>query len=475
MHPDTALQPGLKMATDLANRAMRKVSGYAAHLEKHGHTTEAVTPEKFGTLPVTTKAEYIRSHPLDHLMWDDAITAAGTWSSTSGSTGSPTFFPRDTIALDDSVVFYDRILRENFTVSDHSTLVIVCFAMGTWIGGSYTYQAGLELRNRGRRISVATPGIDVQAAVAILAKLGPRYEKVVLAGYPPFIKDVIDQSPEVALTQDISVLLAGEAITEVWRDHILDRLDIGDYPERVCLMYGTAEAGVMGHETPATTRVRRATRHDETLRAALFGADHHVAPTFVEFDPERRFTEVDDDGFLLFTIDSALPLIRYRINDTGSVRSGRRLRELLVAGGYGDIADRIDPAAGFIVLRGRPDVAATFYSANLFPADLAGAFENDAVSGVLTGKFIIDAQPDDHQNPVLRVHAELAAGTNAAPTGLGARLAELCLSSLVANNEEFRTLRATHGDRAAPQVELHRYGTGQFAVGAKHSYVGGAR
>lgn len=474
MQPLISSQVGLDHAIELANRALTRVPAERDHVRANGHDGSPILDHAgFLALPTTDKAGYLRRHPIPALMWDGDITGAGTYSATSGSTGSPTFFPRDEVALDDAVAFYGRIFDESFEIGDHSTLVIVCFAMGTWIGGSYSYQAALGLRRAGKRISVTTPGIDVSAAVTNLVELGPHYEKVIVAGYPPLVKDVLDQTPESAFAQDIYVLLAGEAITEGWRDHLLERIGRPAQPQRVCLMYGTAEAGVMGHETRVTSAVRRAAMPGSALADALFGTGTRAIPTFVEVDLTRRYVEVDKDGYLLFTIDSALPLIRYRINDRGAVLTGHRLREILVACRHAALAERVDPDSAFIVLTGRPDVSTTFYALNIYPADFAGVFDEPALTGLVTGKFFADGSPGDDHEPILRVDVELAANAPTPPTGTRTMLGQLCRSALTVNNEEFRTLDASReGVGTTPRISLHAYGTGPFKPGIKHTYVG---
>ncbi|WP_241548472.1 phenylacetate--CoA ligase family protein [Gordonia alkanivorans] len=407
-------------------------------------------------------------------MLDGDIALADTWSSTSGSTGKPTFFPRNQEALDDAAYFYRRIFDECFEIGNHSTLFVVCFAMGTWIGGTYSHQAGHGLHRLGYRVSVTTPGIDVGAAVTNVAELGPHYEKVVIAGYPPLVKDVLDQMPDAALAQDICILLAGEGIAEEWRSHLLERIGRRE-SERVCLIYGTAEAGVMGHETPLTVAVRRAARTDSTLQSKLFGGAGTL-PTFVQVDPQRRYAEVDEEGYLLFTIDGALPLIRYRINDQGDVWDGQRLRNALAECGRGDLASRVDSDGCFVVLTGRPDVATTFYSSNIYPSQIAPAFDDPSVTRLVTGKFCADGSPGEDHRPVLRIDVELSAGTRTAPADLADALVDLCRTELLRNNDEFRTLSAEHDDdRTTPRVTLHLYGTGPFRPGIKHNYVGGTK
>lgn len=477
MHPLTTHAPGLDRAMAIARRALQGVPAYRVHSLAHGCADPAVdSPEGFAALPVTTKAGYLKRHELAQLMWDNDIAYANTWSSTSGSTGTPTFFPRDKVAIDDATHYYGRIFDESFAIgSDHSALFVVCFAMGTWIGGTYSHQAGHGLHGRGYRVSVSTPGIDVAAAAMSITELGPHYDKVVIAGYPPLVKDVLDQLPDTALTQDISILLAGEGITEDWRDHLLDRIGRREHPERVCLIYGTAEAGVMGHESPVTVDVRRAARGSEALRADLFGKAATL-PTFVEIDPARRYTEVDAEGYLLFTIDGALPLIRYRINDQGDVVTGRRLREVLAEHGLDELADRVDPDGCFVVLTGRPDVSTTFYSSNIYPSQLAPAFDSRSVVRLVTGRFRADGSPGRDHRPELRVAVELAAGVHTPPPELVPDLTVLCQKALLHNNDEYRTLLAQHGvERIAPRITLHPHGTGLFRVGPKHKYTGAVK
>jgi phenylacetate-CoA ligase len=450
---------------------MTNVPGYADHLRGCGYVSGPVaTFEDFAALPTTDKANYLRTHTVDELMWNGDITGAGTWSSTSGSSGNPTYFPRDELALAEAAGYHRLMLGRDFAANRGSTLVIVCYAMGTWIGGTYTYQALLRLRESGHRLSVVTPGIEIDTIVKTLTDLAPSYDRVVLAGYPPFVKDVLDHAPAHALTQDISFIFAGEAISERWRDHFLSSIGHIDEPDRVCLIYGTAEAGVMGHETPTTIETRRLAETDSALERELFGDNRRPQPTFVQYAPDSRFVEVDSDGYLLFTIDSSLPLVRYRINDQGRVLTSHQVQTALRNFGYTQAADRVDPGVGFIVLTGRPDIATIFYSLNVYPDDLRPAFEDPRVMGSLTGKFRVTTHSDVLHNQVLRIDAELTEKTTASDE-LASALSQLCVRGLVTNNGEYRALHDRIGSSAEPRVTLHAFRTGPFGKGIKNPYV----
>jgi phenylacetate-CoA ligase len=199
---------------------------------------------------------------------------------------------------------------------------------------------------------VIAPGIDVATILTNIADLGPYYEQVVLVGYPPFVKDVLDQAPAAVTDMDLKILMAGENISEGFRDYILKRIGKEGRAEHTCLIYGTADAGIMGHETLTTIAARRLARSDHQLDVALFG-DGGIQPTFVEYQADFRFTETDQDGYLLFTIDNAFPLIRYRVNDRGRVVTASELARLISRCGHEFTVRTSTENAGFIALGAR--------------------------------------------------------------------------------------------------------------------------
>jgi len=507
--------PGFGRALDTFRRAALEVPAYADFLRRNNVAPELIrTPQDFAGVPSVTKANYLQHYPLNMLAKGGDIASAGTWSTSSGSSGKPSYWPRGSLSLEQSIDLYDKIFRRSFQSHERSTLAVIGFAMGNWIGGTYTYTGIQHLPALGHRLSVIAPGIDIaamleniadlgpyyeqvvlvgyppfvkdlldQAPSAVLgmdlrilmageniADLGPYYEQVVLVGYPPFVKDLLDQAPSAVLGMDLRILMAGENISERWRDYILKRIGHEGGAGHTCLIYGTADAGIMGYETPATIAIRRLARDDHRLDAALFGG-HEVQPTFVEYRPDFRFTETDPEGYLLFTVDNTFPLVRYRINDRGRVMTAPELERLLGLSGN-DIAVRASAEeAAFIALGQRTDIAATFYSLKIFPESVRTALEETAVSGTVTGKFHLQTHDDETCGQTLSLHVELRA--DAAPdAGLAPRLTELVVGSLLRSNSEYRQLHQSIGSRAQPIVSLHQFGTGDFAPGIKHRWTG---
>ncbi|WP_216912754.1 phenylacetate--CoA ligase family protein [Nocardia noduli] len=396
------------------------------------------------------------------------------WVTSSGTSGRPTYWPRGLASLAQGEELFDRLFGARTSTGSGNTLVVVCFAMGTWTGGTYALLGLVGTRARGRDISVVTPGIDLDAALDAMATLGPLYDKVVLAGYPPYVRDVLDRAPEHVLRQNIHLFVGGESTSETWRDYVLKRIGRVTEPARVLAGYGSSDTGFVGCETSLTVAVRRAARTDHALATALFGrcaGDHTTMPTLVEYDPELCFVQTDVDGYLLFTLDGITPLIRYRVNDRGEVIDSDRFAETLRSTGHRDLADIVPPGVGYLLMYGRTDVAAIYCSANIYPDPIRAALYDSTVSEFLSGKFILDTIGDDHGRDTLRLRVEARQGT-ASDTVPVDRVRAVVVDSLIRTNSEYRILHERLGATAEPVIVTEPFGTAEFTPGIKHREVG---
>lgn len=94
----------------------------------------------------------------------------------------------------------------------------------------------------------------------MIETLGPHFEQVVLAGYPPFIKEVIDHGIAQGIDwkrYQIKMVFAGEVFSEEWRTLVCERVGSSDPVHDTASLYGTADAGVLGNETPISITLRR--------------------------------------------------------------------------------------------------------------------------------------------------------------------------------------------------------------------------
>src|SRR5215470_17912664 len=462
---------------ELFHRTAAGVPAYAAFLRERGIDPAAVRgADDWRRLPLMTKADYFRCHPLVALCRGGDLSACDMVAVSSGSTGEPTLWPR---ALGDELAVaarFEQVFRDSFRADERTTLAVVCFPLGTWVGGMFTAACCRHVAAKGYPITVVTPGNNRAEILRVVRALGPRYAQTVLLGYPPFLKDVVDAGIAEGFAwcdQPIRLVLAGEVISEEWRDLMAERLGLSDPARDTASLYGTADAGVLGNETPLSIAVRRFLARDPEAARAVFGQAR--LPTLVQYDPFERFFE-SHDGTLVFSGDSGIPLVRYHIADEGGVLPYAALIGRLAELGFDAEAearrggDRGIRPLPFVFVFGRSHFAVSYYGANVFPDTVIIGLEQPAIRELVTGKFVMEVREDDDRNRALWIAVELSpAGAHAAPGPLGDAIAESILASLVRLNSEFANY--VPAARQRPRITLWPTGHPEyFPVGVKHRY-----
>jgi phenylacetate-coenzyme A ligase PaaK-like adenylate-forming protein len=122
----------------------------------------------------------------------------------------------------------------------------------------YTAACCRHLAAKGYPITLVTPGNSLDEILRVVPELGPDVDQVVLLGYPPFLKNVVDVG--IARGVDwsrlhIKLVAAGEVFSEPWRDLVGRRAGLGQPCLDSASLYGTADAGVLG--TEIRTQLRR--------------------------------------------------------------------------------------------------------------------------------------------------------------------------------------------------------------------------
>ena len=268
-----------------------------------------------------TKENYHGRYPLAQRWRDGRLEDCDMIAVSSGSTGRPTYWPR--FLLDELAVAarFEQIFHDSFEADRQPTLAVVCFPLGAWVGGLYTASCCRHLALKGYPVTVVAPGNDKEEILRVAPELAPGFAQTVLLGYPPFLKDVIDTGIARGVawaSMGVRLVLAGEVFSEDWRDLVGLRAGMRRPTHDSAALYGTADAGVLGNETPLSITIRRFLARTPRAARALFGQSR--LPTLVQYDPLSRFFEARD-GTLLFSGDNGVPLIRYHIADEGGTLS----------------------------------------------------------------------------------------------------------------------------------------------------------
>lgn len=469
------MDDGLDRALALFHRIATDVPAYRRFLAEHAvDPADIRTGDDFRRLPLVTKAGYLQRHPLPDLCRGGTLATSDTIAVSSGSTGEPTFWPRS--ADDERAIAarFEQVFVDSFGADRARTLAVVCFPLGTWVGGMFTAACCRHLAARGLPIFTVTPGNVPAEILRVVERLAPHFAQTVLLGYPPFLKDVVDRGRAAGLRwgdHAIKLVLAGEVFTEEWRTLMATRAGMTRPLLDSASLYGTADAGVLGNETPVSIAIRRflADRPDDAR--AIFGEAR--LPTLVQYDPRARYFE-DHEGTLVFTGDNGIPLVRYHISDRGGVTGFDTMLARIRALGFDPVAAA--RAAGAMTIRelpfvhvfGRSHFALSYYGANVFPEMVSAGLEQGALTAHVTGKFVMEVIADRDQDLALTIAIELAPGV-AGTAELADSVAASIHAQLARLDPEFAAY--VPAERQRPRITLHPAGDpGYFPVGVKHRY-----
>ncbi|BAZ41039.1 hypothetical protein NIES4101_70010 [Calothrix sp. NIES-4101] len=489
---DTKLQQHLhtEPATatlELFHQVVANVPAYKNFLTENGINSASIqTPTDFQTLPPLTKENYLQRFSLAELSRNGEIHSSDFIAASSGSTGKPTFWCRFFTDELEIATRFEQVFHDSFFADTKPTLAVICFTLGTWVGGMFTSNCCRYLASKGYPLTIVTPGNNKDEIIRVVSELGTNFEQVVLLGYPPFLKDVIDTgiARGVAWQQyNIKFVTAGEVFSEEWRSLVAERIGSQNPCYDFASLYGTADAGVLGNETPLSICIRRFFAENPEAAKALFGESR--LPTLVQYDPLSRFFEVKD-GVLLFSGNNGIPLIRYNILDNGGIITYKAMLEFLSHWGFNPVTalsssinnninvETEETCRGirnlpFVYVFGRSNFTVSYFGANIYPENISVGLEQSGIKEWVTGKFVLQVIENSDKNRFLTVTVELAPGVEASEE----KRQEITTSILVQLkrlNSEFANY--VPKEYQTPQVTLKLHGDSEyFPVGVKHRYT----
>ena len=448
-------------ALRLFHEAARRVPAYKDFLKK-----QRINPAKirtftdFQAVPPTSKKDYLRQYPLEKLTWDGSLKKPLVFTSTSGSTGEPFYFPRGERLDWEYSVLAEMFLQNSSYKTGGPVLVIIGFGMGVWIGGLITYKAfEIASRRADLPVSIITPGINKQEIFNALRNLSPHYQETILVGYAPFIKDVLDEAAAQGIQLKrlhIRILTAAEAYTEKFRDYLVRKVNAPSGLKDTLNIYGTADIGAMAYETPLSILVRQLAMGRWRLFADIF---HQIqrTPTLAQYNPLFiTFEEVD--GELLLTGNNTFPLVRYAVGDHGGVFSYGTMIEKCSNHGINLLRQARTRGIGkfiyqlpFVYVYERVDFATTLYGLQIYPETVREVLINPPMNKYLTGKLTLITKFDRRQNQYLEINLELRKHRK-----IPKKVEKVLLSQIVANlrlkNSEYRELHTFIKDRVLPKL-----------------------
>jgi phenylacetate-CoA ligase len=403
----------------LFHDAAKRVPAYRDLLKKQGiRPADIRTHDDFAKVPITSKKGYLKKYPLADLCWDGSLARPAVFSSTSGSTGKPFFFQRLPNIEEDYSILAELFLGNGSQAPgpENPTLVIIGFGMGVWIGGVLTYRAFDIASRRAYPVSILPVGVNKTEILKALHDLAPSFKQTIIIGYPPFVKDVLDEAEFEGVNLkklNIRLLFAAEAFSEHFRDYLAKKVGMKNVYRDTLNIYGTADIGAMAFETPTSILIRRLASESPELYGRIFG-DMQKRPTLAQYNPAFVSFEAPD-GEILLTGYSAVPLIRYAVGDRGGVHTYEALESIFAEFGISlkkEAKKRDVPLyeLPFVYVYERSDLATTIYGLQIYPEYLRDVMLSDAVQRFCTGKFQIMTKYDEKDDQYLEINIEQKRG-----------------------------------------------------------------
>jgi len=138
-------------ALNLFRMAADTTPAYRSFLTAQGCSSPD-TVSSFADVPVTTKLNYFSesAYPLDQRCQGGTLASADFIHQSSGSTsGCPTLWPRSTHDELSVAARFEQIFMDGFMAHKKTTLAVVAFPLGAWVGGLFTVQVLKDLTIKG--------------------------------------------------------------------------------------------------------------------------------------------------------------------------------------------------------------------------------------------------------------------------------------------------------------------------------------
>lgn len=484
MNPSFFEKKGKNQALEVFRKTAKGVIAYKKFLDSRGFNADSVkTFEDFTRVPIMNKKDYIRKFPLEERCLEKDLSSMYAVSASSGATGQPTYWPR-TAELDAVIPKAMDILFSDIIGPDRKrTLIVITLGMGLWSAGdSCTLGCRNLASKKNYNLTVVTPGLRIDDTLNIIRSIGSNYNQIMLIGYPPFIKDIIEIGENKGVDWkrlSTKILIGGEGASERWRDYILKRVGAERLYD-ICNLFATAEGGIVAFETPFSIILRRLTEKKKGLKRKLF--DDKEPVTVVQYNPMAKYLE-EVKGEIVITSLGGVPIVRYNIRDRGQiipfVKVIKALEEEKV-----DIVKEMEKYGydfnkvfklPILVANGRSD-AIHFYAVNIYNENMMKALEDNRIAKMVTGRFKMSVTEDMRTNQVFVIRIELARRKKP-NVKLKEKIRKVVHEGICRLNSEYKELSKYLSDKSKeeymPEVEIYPYKDSKYfgAYKIKHKYT----
>lgn len=375
-------------AQAVAKRAWEHVPAFRKHL-----SPKDALPKEWDEIPLSDKKNYLLTNPYADLLADNYQDTFAVFSS-SGSSGNAFYWPQ----LKDNQLAHGERLKEfleaAFQIQKRPTMAIIGLALGSWIGGEHFSWA---LKNVAASteypFSVFSPGNQHDEIIRMIHSVSAFTEQILLFVCPSAIGHLRLRAEQQGTPLPISKMrfvVLGEPFPESMRLSLQHEAATTTGESSMLSIFGSADTGVIGAESPASASIRGLCEQNEALSAAL-GFSGVIPHLFHHIDPGSYLESVR--GELCVTKWQGVPLIRYNLHDSVRLISWSELLTQIakILGSthpiVGALQTRSQNLPDILAITGRSDSCLLLCGTNLTEAMLDTALRSLEFAADLTGNY----------------------------------------------------------------------------------------
>ena len=410
---------------------------------------------KIEDVPQTDKKKYVKKYSYEKRCKEGKFPKIGNIQESSGSSGTPTNWFRH--MSEDELLF--KAAKFEFFYVYHADKIDYITLSG-WSSGPWA--TGLkfcELLERYTLVKNSTADID--NIVRTLKQLGTKYNYLV-AGYPPFLKNLFDSKKINWKKYKIDVLTGGESTSVAWKRYIKKQL--GNDKVKIISSYGASDIDIgVGFETPFSEFVRELCLDNPKLNKKLFGTSQN--PIVFQYNPLMHYIEnTKKKDFNITVLDENVtsPKVKYNLHDQGGKISYKEMVKIVKKYEKGNLKEYIKKnktlKLPFLYVCGRVDGTISIGGNNIYPEQVATAIHESKYASAIN-RFMIGASHDKNFNVKFDVHVELKKGTKE-NKAVKETLERVILQTLMAKNLEFKEYYHNHKSNQKylkPKVSLYNF------------------
>jgi len=421
-------------------------------------------------VPEMTKDNYIKKYEMENICRDGKLPEVGNIDESAGSSGEPTNWMRNI----EEERFLSKIVQFDFDYTyggdKKEYIVLSAWASGPWA-------TGVKFCELMQNYSlVKNTDADIENIVKTLKKFGYNYNYLI-AGYPPFIKNLVDCGKiKWGKYKNIDILTGGEGFVPEWRAYIKSKLG---KKTKIISAYGSSDLDIgIAVETQFSIFIRDLLAKNKELRRELCGHEDKI-PMVFQFDPLQHYiknvtvtrkdgAKINEFQVTMLNPKTESPKIKYNIHDEGGVlgfeEMSRRLRVH-----EPDYLKKFRKNGGiirnmlhfpFLMVIGRSDGTISLDGANVYPHNIeVGLHCNKKLAGI-TSNFKISNRIDKKKDACFIVCIELKKGVKPSKS-LRTIYHDTIFKKLLEINSDYRR-SYKNNNSLKPTIKLFEYGKGHF-------------